>query len=300
MTAGILNVLKPPGMTSHDVVDFVRGLLRKGIKVGHAGTLDPAAAGVLVVCVGPATKLTEYIMGGDKAYRAEAALGVATDSLDAEGAVVAEQDASRVTEDEARTALQALVGPQMMAPPMYSAARVGGKRLYDLARKGKTIERKARPVTVYSAEMVSFSPSPRAKVIADIRCSKGTYVRVLCAELGENLGVGAHLSFLVRMAVGRLGLVESSTLEELGEAHRRQALPGLYVAPEIALGHLPALRIIDADAEVFRQGTAVRCEAEILGLVRVHDREGRLLGIGELAHGGRGCSLQPRKVIAAS
>jgi len=300
MTGGILNVLKPPGMTSHDVVDFVRGLLPKAVKVGHAGTLDPAAAGVLVVCVGPATKLAEYIMGGDKAYRAEAALGVATDSLDAEGAVVAEQDASRVTEDDARTALQALVGPQMMAPPMYSAARVGGKRLYELARKGETVERKARPVTVYSAEMVSFSPGARATVVADIRCTKGTYVRVLCAQLGDNLGVGAHLSFLVRTAVGRLGLAESSTLEELGEAHRRRTLHGLHVAPEIALGHLPALRISDADAEVFRQGTAVRCEAEVVGLVRVHDREGWLLGIGELAQSDRACSLQPRKVLAAS
>jgi hypothetical protein len=134
--AGFLNVLKPPGMTSHDVVDFLRRQLPARTRVGHAGTLDPAAAGVLVVCVGAATRLTEYLMEGEKRYRMEATLGVTTDSLDVEGTVMAEHDASAVTEEAVRSALASLVGPALMAPPMYSAAQVGGRRLYELARQG--------------------------------------------------------------------------------------------------------------------------------------------------------------------
>jgi tRNA pseudouridine55 synthase len=300
MTGGILNVLKPPGMTSHDVVDFVRTLVPAGTKVGHAGTLDPAAAGVLVVCVGPATKLIEYIVDGDKAYRAEVTLGVATDSLDAEGSVVFEKDASDVTEEQVQAAIAGLIGRQMMAPPMFSAARVGGERLYDLARRGETVERRARAVTVHSAEMVGFSPGVNARALADIRCSKGTYVRVLCAQLGERLGVGAHLSFLVRTAVGPHLLAESLALDELRESHDRGQLGELYVPPGMALGHLPGLSLSDADAQVFRQGTGVPCRTAGCGLVRVHDAEDHLLGIGEVAETRQGRILQPRKVLATS
>jgi tRNA pseudouridine55 synthase len=247
--------------------------------------------------VGPATKLIEYIMDGDKAYRAEATLGVSTDSLDAEGAVVAEHDASAVTEEDAREAVAQLVGPQMMAPPMYSAARVNGKRLYDLARKGQTVERKARPVAVHSAELVSFTPGPRAKVTADIGCSKGTYVRVLSAQLGERLGVGAHLSFLVRRAVGPHLVGQASTLEELQEACDRGDLEALCVPPEVALGHLPEIRLTEDGARAFRQGNATACQTNATGPVRVHDGEGRLVGIGEVLRDRREPSLQPRKVL---
>ncbi len=300
MTGGILNVLKPPGMTSHDVVDFVRTLVPAGTKVGHAGTLDPAAAGVLVVCAGAATKLIEYIVDGDKAYRAEATLGVVTDSLDAEGSVVAEQDASGVTEEQVQAAIAELIGRQMMAPPMFSAARVGGQRLYDLARRGETVERKARAVTVYSAEMVGFSPGAAARALADIRCSKGTYVRVLCAQLGERLSVGAHLSFLVRTAVGPHLLADSLSLDELREAHSKGRLGECYVPPEVALEHLPGLSLPDAGARAFRQGTGVPCQSTSCGLVRVYGAEDHLLGIGEVAETRQGRILQPRKVLATS
>lgn len=300
MNGGILNVLKPPGMTSHDVVDAVRTLAPERARVGHAGTLDPSAAGVLVVCVGPATKLIEYLIECDKAYRAEATLGIATDSLDAEGSIVAEQDASAIAEEEVRAALAGLVGPQMMAPPMFSAARVDGQRLYDLARRGQTVERRARPVTVHSADLVSFSPGARATALADIRCSKGTYVRVLCAQLGERVGVGAHLSFLVRTAVGPHGLAESLTLDELREARDRRRLSECYVPSERALGHLPGFSVPGADGQAFKQGTAAPCQAAVSGLVRVHDRNGHLLGIGEVTDTPGGRMLQPRKVLPPS
>jgi tRNA pseudouridine55 synthase len=300
MTSGILNVLKPPGMTSHDVVDFVRRLCPRRAKVGHAGTLDPGAAGVLVVCVGPATRLIEYVVEGDKEYRAEACLGVVTDTLDAEGEIVAERDASGVTEAQVTEALASLVGPQMMTPPMYSARLVGGKRLYELAREGRDIQREARPVTVHSADLVRFEPGPRARALADFRCSKGTYVRVLCEQLGERLGVGAHLSFLVRTAVGPHRLSESASLEELlAEAARRGTLEELGVPLEVALGDLPEVRLGASGVNAFGQGTAVACSAGPTGIVRVHDPEGALVGIGEVTLASGRPMLRPRKVIAS-
>ncbi len=297
MTAAVLNVVKPPGMTSHDVVDFVRRFVPRRMRVGHAGTLDPSAAGVLVICLGTATRLTEYLMEGEKEYRAEITLGVATDTLDAEGAVVARHDASSLAEGNARAALAALVGPQMMAPPMYSAARVGGERLYRLARRGESAAPKPRPVTVYSAELVAFSPGERAQALADIRCSKGTYVRVLAAQLGERLGVGAHLSFLVRTAVGRHLLRDAVTLEEIAEAAGHERLEGLCLSPSAALAHLPDIRLPLSAAGAFAQGSAVSCAGSAVGLVRVLDLEGRLVGVGEVLSRPDGASVRPRKVL---
>jgi tRNA pseudouridine55 synthase len=298
MRSGIFNVLKPPGMTSHDVVDFMRRLLPRGTKVGHAGTLDPGAAGVLVLCVGVATRLIEYVMEGDKGYRAEACLGVVTDTLDAEGQIVEERDASAVTLEQAQTAVAGLIGPQLMEPPMYSAARVGGERLYDLARQGRHVAREARPVTVHAAELVRFESGRRARLLADISCSKGTYVRVLCAQLGERLGVGAHMSFLVRTAVGPHALVESVTLEELQSAAARSRLADLAVPPEVALAHLPEVLVGGSALAGFSRGTAGACDTPVRGLARVHDPGGVLLGIGEIAADTGRPILQPRKVLS--
>jgi len=298
MRSGIFNVLKPPGMTSHDVVDFMRRLLPKRTKVGHAGTLDPAAAGVLVVCVGEATRLTSYIMEGDKAYRAEACLGIATTTLDAEGEVTAAADASGVTESGVRDALAGLVGQQLMQPPMYSAARVGGQRLYDLARKGREVEREPRPVTVYEADLVCFEPGPRARVLADIRCSKGTYVRVLCAQMGERLGVEAHMSFLVRTAVGAQQLSDAATLEELQAAASRERLAELSLPLEVALSHLPELHPEGRALAAFLRGAAAGCASGVCGPVRVHGTDGRLIGIGEVVTEAGEIVLKPRKVLS--
>ena len=300
MIAGALNVLKPPGMTSHDVVDFVRRWVPRRTRVGHAGTLDPGAAGVLIVCVGGATRLTEYVMEGDKAYRAEVALGVVTDTLDADGAVVAEADASAWTEADVRFALAERVGPQMMAPPMYSAARVGGERLYDLARRGETAEPEPRPVVVHSAELIAFHPGPRARALADIRCSKGTYIRVLAAGLGERLGVGAHLSFLVRTAVGPHRLEAAVTLEEIAEAAERGDLDDLCLTPSAALAHWPEVRLGAGAALLFQRGGAAPCDSDAVGLVRVSGPNGDLIGVGEVIADTVGTSLRPRKVLAPS
>ncbi|MBM3499398.1 MAG: tRNA pseudouridine(55) synthase TruB [Armatimonadetes bacterium] len=297
MRSGIFSVCKPPGMTSHDVVDVMRRLLPRRTKVGHAGTLDPGAAGVLVLCVGVATRLIEYVVATDKQYRAEACLGLTTDTLDAEGTVLMEADASTVTAGDVQSALAGLVGPQMMEPPMYSAARVGGERLYDLARQGREVAREARPVTVHSAGLVGFKPGRRALALADFACSKGAYVRVLCAQLGERLGVGAHMAFLVRTAVGPHALAEASTLEELRAAADQDRLPDLSVPVETALAHLPELRLGAPAAAAFRRGNAAPGAPAAEGLVRVHDAAGALLGIGEAAVETGERVVLPRKVL---
>jgi tRNA pseudouridine55 synthase len=298
MRSGLFSVLKPPGMTSHDVVDFLRRRLPRRTKVGHAGTLDPGAAGVLVVCVGVATRLIEYVMVGDKAYRAEACLGMTTDTLDAEGQVLEERDASAVTQAQAAAAVAGLVGPQQMEPPMYSAARVDGERLYDLARQGREVAREARPVTVYSAELIDFSSGPQARALVDFTCSKGTYVRVLCAQLGEALGVGAHMSFLVRTAVGPHVLSEALSLEELQAAAERGALAELSSSLEAALSHLPEVRLGAPASAAFSRGSATPSDSGASGLVRAHDPHGALLGIGEVLFEAGQLVLQPRKVLA--
>jgi tRNA pseudouridine55 synthase len=300
MNAGVLSVLKPPGMTSHDVVDFVRRFVPRRARVGHAGTLDPSAAGVLVICLGAATRLAEYLMEGGKEYRAEVALGVTTDTLDADGTVLAECDASSLTEAVVRAALATLVGPQLMAPPMYSAARVRGERLYDLARRGESAEPQPRPVTVHSADLVAFSPGARATALADIRCSKGTYIRVLAAQLGERLGVGAHLSFLVRTAVGCHLLRDAVTLEEIAEAAEAGRLAALCLSPSAALAYLPEVQLSAAATRAFANGSVVPRRPSAAGLVRVSGPEGRLVGIGEVLSRNGGSSLTPRKVLAGS
>ncbi|MCS6862747.1 MAG: tRNA pseudouridine(55) synthase TruB, partial [Abditibacteriales bacterium] len=209
---GVLNLLKPPGMTAHDVVDFVRGLLQTQ-RVGHAGTLDPGAAGVLLVCVGEATRIVEYLMEGTKGYRAEVTFGVTTTTEDAQGDVIAERSATTVTEEKLRATLERFVGDIEQVPPMVSAVQVGGKRLHALARRGETVERPKRRVRVDAIQLLKFTAGERAVALMDVTCSKGTYIRTLAADIGAALGCGAHLSFLVRTRVGQFRLEDSLTLE---------------------------------------------------------------------------------------
>ena len=228
---GVLNIRKPGGPTSHDVVDEVRRIFEQK-KVGHAGTLDPMATGVLVVCLGRATRIVEYLMGAPKEYRARMALGISTDTQDATGAVTGERDASPVTREAFEEAAAAFVGEIEQVPPMISALKHGGRPLYKLARDGITVERAPRTVTIHSIEVIGFQPgvggqepgaegaSPSLLLEAEIRvrCSSGTYIRTLCADIGEKLGCGAHMTALERTSVGRFRIEDSVTLEELCRA----------------------------------------------------------------------------------
>lgn len=219
MTDGLLIVDKPAGMTSHDVVDYVRRLLATK-KVGHAGTLDPDATGVLIVGVGRATRFLSYAQQGPKRYRAVASFGVTTSTQDASGDVIEERPAP-VSRDEVTIAAQGFLGDIEQIPPMVSAVKVGGHRLYELARKGKEIERKSRPVTIHDLQVVDFVDGERPEVTLDVHSSGGTYVRTLIHDLGQKLGCGAHMKSLRRTEAGGFSDAEATPLADLTETHLR-------------------------------------------------------------------------------
>lgn len=246
---GLINVLKPTGMTSHDVVSFIRRLLQTK-KVGHAGTLDPGAAGVLPVCVGQATRLVEYMTEWTKAYRAELVLGVTTDTQDDQGQVLSEVAVDGLTEDRVAEVMQSFLGQIAQLPPMMSALKHQGRRLYDLAREGKTVERRPRTIQVYQLELLRFRPGPRPSVLFDVTCSKGTYVRALCADIGHKLGCGGHMSFLVRTAVGPFPISEAWTLEELADDAGQTCL----LPMQLAVADLPTLVIKSSALPQLRHG----------------------------------------------
>jgi tRNA pseudouridine55 synthase len=234
---GVLVVDKPAGMTSADVVARVKRLLRAR-RVGHTGTLDPMATGVLPVCLGEGTKIAGYLLAEDKAYEAELLLGVETDTLDAEGTVTARDPdgAAAVTEAAVRSVLAGSVGPGVQVPPMFSALKHRGKRLHELARAGESVERPPRPIVIHELTVHELA-LPRVRFF--VHCSKGTYVRSLVADVGRALGCGAHLTALRRTRSGSFGLDRALNLAELGPEAAREAL----IAPAEALAHLPAVTV---------------------------------------------------------
>lgn len=242
--SGILVIDKPAGMTSFDVVRRVRSAAGTR-RVGHAGTLDPAATGVLVVCLGSATRVVDAIQAGKKQYEATIAFGVTTATYDAEGDVVTSSDATGLTRRAVEQALDAYRGSIMQVPPMYSALKVGGRRLYELAREGVEVERPPRSVTVHRLALVRFDP-PEATL--EMAVSKGTYVRSLAHDLGQDLGVGAHLSALRRTAVGHFSLSDAHGLDDVVRAFAEGWWPRVTHAIDSALIDLPAM-VVEAEAE---------------------------------------------------
>lgn len=213
MVHGILNVYKEKGYTSHDVVAKLRGIVGQK-KIGHTGTLDPDATGVLPVCLGKATKVCDLLTDKDKTYRAILRLGITTDTQDISGQVIKERDPRGLKEEEVRQAILSFVGAYEQVPPMYSALKVNGKKLYELAREGKTVERKSRPVHIHEIQIQEMN-LPRVEFT--VTCSKGTYIRTLCHDVGEKLGVGGCMEELERIAVGRFHLRDALTLKEIQE-----------------------------------------------------------------------------------
>lgn len=209
---GIINVFKPTGMSSHDIVSFVRRTLNMK-KVGHTGTLDPNAVGVLPICIGKGTKVIEYIQYRNKKYRAELSLGTATDTQDKYGNVISSSD-KKVTKADVKKAISTFIGEINQIPPMYSAVKKDGKRLYELARQGKVIERTARKVFIENIDIINVNDN---KILFDVLCSKGTYIRTLCHDIGEKLGTYGHMSFLERLEVGIFNIDLSFTIEDIKE-----------------------------------------------------------------------------------
>ena len=247
---GFLNVLKPPGMTSSQVVGRVRWMLG-GAKVGHAGTLDPEAAGVLPLMVGKAARLFDYMQDKEKAYVAEVAFGAETDTQDAQGTVTVE---GGFCPDEAaiRAALPTLTGALLQTPPMFSALKRDGRRLYELARRGEAIALEPRPVTVHALTFLGWMPRQGARF--EVRCSKGFYVRTFCQDLGRAVGCPAHMRFLLRTRSGPFTLEHAHTLEELQAAAESGTLTACLAGMETALAHLPALDVPQALLKNLRNG----------------------------------------------
>lgn len=228
---GILNILKPPGMTSHDVVSVVRKKLNIK-KVGHTGTLDPNAAGVLPICIGQATKISQFLLDGKKKYRAELTLGIETDTEDIYGTIINESPVVS-TEDEIERVISSFCGTYDQIPPMYSALKVNGKKLYELARQGIEIERKSRTVTIYDINIIKINNN---KIIFDVICSKGTYIRTLCKDIGKTLGCGGVMSFLLRTESSGFDLNTAITIEELQEL---DDVKPLLLPLDFPLNHMP-------------------------------------------------------------
>ncbi len=291
MKDGVLNILKPPGMTSHDVVACLRRIYRTK-KVGHAGTLDPAAAGVLPVALGKATRLLEYMTAADKEYRAELTLGYATDTGDDTGAVITIKEMASLPQDEEiNKVLQSFLGRSQQVPPMYSAIKIDGKKLYELARAGIEVERPARTIDISSIRLIQ--PSETGFVFS-VTCSKGTYIRSLCEDIGERLGCPATMTFLVRTRVGKFSVAQASSLEEVAANPEKVLLP-----LDWGIQELPALRLSETDCRAFSWGQRPVVEAALTdgAICRVYANE-RLLGIGRYMQQD-GC-LIPEKVFPES
>jgi len=294
---GGLLVIKPPGMTSHDVVEYVRGLCEG--KVGHTGTLDPAAAGLLVLCLGAATRLSEYLLNCDKTYRAEITFGITTTTADAEGEISNQQPASYLTATQVEDAIGRLTGPLQMTVPIYSAVSQGGVRLYEYAAQDKDIQLPTRAVEIYRWELLDFAGAQHPTALTEVKCSKGTYVRSLAEMLGHELGTGAYLSFLVRTQVGPHRLEDAHTLAQIAAAAQDGTVDELLRPPLAMVSHLPQIQIDEALVSQLRNGGPVplASSSDYSGPVAVISDDQALLAIAEPTQRQEQQWLRPRKVF---
>jgi len=292
---GILLVDKPSGMTSHDVVDRLRratGMRR----IGHTGTLDPAATGLLVLCLGTATRLSEFLTGLDKTYEGVILLGTTTDSYDIDGTVLEERQVPPLTQAEIQRVCDDFTGTIMQVPPMLSAVKVGGERLYKLARKGQTVEREPRPITVREFLVLNYTAP---NVAFRLCCTRGTYARSLCHDVGERLGCGACLAALRRTAVGKYTVTDALGVDEFTT---REMVASRLLALDRALD-LPEVRVLRASRRVVETGGVIEmpdmlraCPVDH-GWVQVKSEEGELLALGQVESTAGIRRVLPKRVL---
>lgn len=283
---GIFNIYKEQGFTSHDVVAIVRRTIHMK-KVGHTGTLDPDAEGVLPVCVGKATKLSDVIMDGRKSYRAMLRLGITTTTEDASGEVLETKEVE-CNEDRIREVVASFIGKLEQVPPMYSAVKVNGKKLYELARAGKEIERKSRTIEVYDIRIRQFLPPDRVEI--DVDCSKGTYIRTLCADIGKRLGCGGHMAELLRTATGAFSLENAIKLDELKALAEQEKAEEALLTMEEALKDFPVVKVSEKSAKFLYNGGKIQerfftekpASYQEGDIVVVYDHENNLVGLYEI------------------
>ncbi|HQU36425.1 MAG TPA: tRNA pseudouridine(55) synthase TruB [Anaerolineales bacterium] len=294
--SGVLVVDKPVGMTSHDVVQAIRngtGLRR----AGHTGTLDPRASGVLVILVGPAVRLSEYVSASDKRYQAIIRMGGKTDTFDAEGRVTPSAQPVNVTEVQFEEALKTFVGEIEQTPPPYSAVKVQGRKAYEMARQGEQVDLAPRKITVHHLEVLEWTPP---EVVIDVHCSSGTYVRSLANDLGEKLGCGAYLVGLRRTKSGRFSLRDATPLRKLQEAFTAGNWYQYLIPAAEALGDWPAIELSPDEVEGVRHGHRVKAaeDAALGNKVRGVSTQGELVALMECITGEDGAlAWQPKKVF---
>ena len=290
---GLLLLNKPSGITSNRALQVVKRLLNAK-KAGHTGSLDPAATGMLPLCFGEATKVCAYLLNADKTYRVTARLGIATDTGDADGQEVSTGAIPEMSADDWDVILQAFVGESMQIPPMYSALKKDGKRLYELARKGETVEREPRPITIHEIRLLEFAGS---RLVFRVACSKGTYIRTLVEDIAGRADTVAHTARLHRESVGHFrseDMLDLTALEALAEGSQR-ALRERLLPPDVALDAFPPVSLDESAGFRFSGGQPVTvAEESRTGLARVYGAGQQFLGVGELSGDGR---LAPRRVF---
>ncbi len=298
--SGFLNVDKPSGWTSSDVVAKIRAAFRlrkRRIKVGHGGTLDPMATGVLPICIGGATRLAEFVLRGDKVYHMSARLGVETDTYDSEGTTVAIRNYQQVTRNDVVATISRFIGEIDQVPPMYSAIKKDGQPLYKLARQGRTVSREPRRVTVSSLILSAWNP-PYFDL--QIECGSGFYARSLAQDLGTLLNCGAHMTALRRIRAGEFSATDSVSLEQLIAGAEGDSWRRFLLKPDFVLQGLMSTALDDAESAAFMHGQAVRCASlgvtRVGNLIRVYSNEGDLLGLASSDETGE--FLKPRTVFA--
>jgi len=298
---GILSIYKEKGYTSHDVVAIIRKVLHQK-RVGHTGTLDPEAEGVLPVCIGKATKVVEFLIEQKKRYLAIAKLGISTTTQDHTGDII-ESKPVDFDKSKIKQVVQSFIGEYEQVPPMYSAIKVNGKKLYELARQGKTIERKARKVHIYDIKITSFIPPDQIEL--DILCSKGTYIRTLCADIGAQLGCGAHMSSLIRTEVGIFNINNSIKLDEFKELVDQQEIDNIIVNIDELFHEYPSVTIKKTGEKALMNGNKIhfsyiknKHEAiKAHDIIRVYSDCGNFIGLYNVAIEGEEFYLKPRKLF---
>ena len=282
MIHGIINVYKEKGFTSHDVVAKLRGIVGQK-KIGHTGTLDPDATGVLPVCLGKATKLCDLLTDKNKTYEAVLLLGKTTDTQDITGEVLEEKSTEALTEEKVREAIEGFIGDYEQIPPMYSALKVNGKKLYELAREGKVIERKARPVKILDIQILEID---LPKVRMEVSCSKGTYIRTLCHDIGEKLGCGGCMESLIRTRVSTFRIEDAKTLDEIETLKQEGKLAELLVPIDAMFPFYPKITVKDDWKAFAKNGNPLdlkmlkeACGQDDETQVRLYDESGKFIAI---------------------
>ena len=282
MIHGIINVYKEKGFTSHDVVAKLRGIVGQK-KIGHTGTLDPDATGVLPVCLGKATKLCDLLTDKNKTYEAVLLLGKTTDTQDITGEVLEEKSTEALTEEKVREAIEGFIGDYEHIPPIYSALKVNGKKLYELAREGKVIERKARPVKILDIQILEID---LPKVRMEVSCSKGTYIRTLCHDIGEKLGCGGCMESLIRTRVSTFRIEDAKTLDEIETLKQEGKLAELLVPIDAMFPYYPKITVKDDWKAFAKNGNPLdlkmlkeACGQDEETQVRLYDESGKFIAI---------------------